>query len=620
MEVLKSSDLTNRETWDMLELSTNGVWHFDLRTNEVKWSLRLIDTLASSDDDHELGDVIALTHPDDREKHQAAIDAHLREGGPYALEVRLLTRDKGYRWFLVRGVTIHDDSGQPRRMIGFLVDTQPDHDLEDVVLRGESRFRQFMENCPAAAYVKGPDGRHLFVNQAAADLAGTTIDGMVGRTNEEIFPPKTAAALTAVDRQVLEHGATQHWSGEVEGSDRTKRWALDTKFRFEIGPDTFALGGFGIDFSDLRRAEQQAQSAQRLESIGRLAGGIAHDYNNMLAVILGHVEIAIMETPKDSPIRGDLEQIQSAAERSADITRQLLGFARRQTSKPVQMDLARETDDSVSMLRPLIGERIELRCHHDPELWPVLLDKAQLTQIITNLCINARDAIKDVGEININTRNTVNDRGTDVVELSVSDNGPGIDKKTMERIFEPFFSTKEVGEGTGLGLSTVYGIVQQNRGEIRAESEPGRGTTIIIQFPRIKDNGTVSKRPENELIEGNGEVILVVEDEPLVVEALQNMLTRLNYQPICASTAEEAIELSRKNQAIKLLITDVVMPATSGPELWLALNAAGRRLPTIFVSGHFLIDIPHAEKDVRLLQKPLSLAELSTAVADLLQD
>jgi two-component system sensor histidine kinase EvgS len=263
-----------------------------------------------------------------------------------------------------------------------------------------------------------------------------------------------------------------------------------------------------VDISDRKRTEREKEKlqaellqAQKMESVGRLAGGVAHNYNNMLNVITGFTELALERTPPEDPRRGDLEEVLHAARRSADITRQLLAFARRQTIQPVVLDLNAAVESMLKMLRRLIGESIDLTWHPGSALWPVFMDPSQVSQILANLCVNARDAIIDVGKITLETGNVVLDEAYcadhlgfvpgDFVLLAVSDNGRGMDRETLKNAFEPFFTTKKTGEGTGLGLATIYGIVKQNRGFINAYSELGRGSTFKIYLPRHGEAGVL---------------------------------------------------------------------------------------------------------------------------------
>ncbi|MCA1794767.1 MAG: response regulator, partial [Desulfobacteraceae bacterium] len=311
----------------------------------------------------------------------------------------------------------------------------------------------------------------------------------------------------------------------------------------------------------------------------RLAGGVAHDFNNMLNVILGHTDLALDKVDPSDSLHNNLQQIRKAAGHSAEITKKLLGFARKQTISPKSLDLNETVEGMFKMLRRLIGEDIDLLWRPAGKLWPVKIDPSQVDQILANLCVNARDAIPDRGRITIETSMKTFDSSYcahhpgfvpgDFVLLAVSDNGCGMDQDTLANLFEPFFTTKGVGKGTGLGLSTVYGIVKQNNGCINVYTEEGTGTTFHIYLPRHGDDTAhIATESSAPMPTGNGETILIVEDEKAILELLQAMLLQLGYAVLAESSPRKALALaSAHDDRIHLLITDVVMPEMNGREL-----------------------------------------------------
>lgn len=379
--------------------------------------------------------------------------------------------------------------------------------------------------------------------------------------------------------------------------------------------------------------EIQLQRAQKMESIGQLAGGVAHDFNNMLGVILGNVELAMMEIDSSHPIFIDLKEIRTAAEHSADITRKLLAFARRQTVIPKILHLSKTIEEMLTVLHRLIGENIELSIQPGANLWPVKVDPTQIDQILVNLCINAQAAINGIGEILVKTENiTITDNGVGIhtglepgeyVQISVSDNGTGMDSSTLAHIFEPFFTTKEVGEGSGLGLATVYGAVKQNNGFIQVESEPAKGTTFTISFPRhLADAKDIKTENSKATALGGRETILLVEDEPMILNMTSKMLDQLGYTVITASNPNDCIAMVKNlNQNLDILITDVVMPKMNGHELAKQLLTTNPQLKCLFMSGY--TDNIHAVKDILMekmffIQKPFMLKELDTKIREAL--
>lgn len=389
------------------------------------------------------------------------------------------------------------------------------------------------------------------------------------------------------------------------------------------------------DITERKKLEAQLIQAQKMESVGRLAGGVAHDFNNMLGVITGYAEMALDKLEPDNPLFGSLNEIFNAAKRSAGLTRQLLAFARRQVMAPKVLDLNRTVEGMLKMLRRLIGEDIDLVWLPDADVWPVKMDPAQIDQILANLCVNARDAIADGGKITIETGVTTIDEAYcadhagfvpgDFVVMTVSDDGQGMDKATLSMIFEPFFTTKELGKGTGLGMATVYGIVKQNEGFINVYSEPGYGTTFRIYLPRhvVTNARAIEKGPATAIIRGH-ETILLVEDEPAILDLTQLMLARLGYEVLAAATPDSALRLAAEHPGeIQLLITDVIMPNMNGRELAKRLLSLRPAIHYLFMSGYTEDVIAHhavLDEGIHFIQKPFSFKALATKVREVLDE
>ncbi len=395
------------------------------------------------------------------------------------------------------------------------------------------------------------------------------------------------------------------------------------------------------DISESKRIQQerdqiQAQllQAQKMESVGQLAGGVAHDFNNMLGVILGRAEMALEKLQPDSELFHDLQEISRAAERSAEIVRQLLTFARKQAVSPKVVDLNEEISGMLKMLRRLIGENLELRWHPGQGLWPVRIDPAQVNQILVNLCLNARDAVKDAGRIDIKTGNISFDRANalpdpefragEYLRLSVADNGCGMDEQTLLHVFEPFFTTKPVGKGTGLGLPMVYGAVKQNDGFIQVRSNVGRGTEVSVFLPRHR--GPVEMEQAEtviSLVRDKLQTVLLVEDETALLKMAEVLLQRLGFKVLSASSPAEALRLAAENPAgIALLLSDVVMPVMNGRELARQVKELCPGIKTLFMSGYTAEVIARhgvLDKDLHFIQKPFSLKELGEKIGKLLE-
>lgn len=379
--------------------------------------------------------------------------------------------------------------------------------------------------------------------------------------------------------------------------------------------------------------EDRLRQAQKMEAVGRLAGGVAHDYNNMTSVIMGYTDLALEKLDQSDPLYADLLEIHEAARRSMELTRQLLAFARCQPISPRVLDINQAVKSMQKMLQRLIGEDVELIWYPGEPVWPVKIDPSQIDQILANLCVNARDAISGVGKIIIETANTEFDEGYcamnqgfipgEFVKLAVSDDGTGMDTETLNKIFEPFFSTKGIGRGTGLGLATVYGIAKQNNGFINVYSEPGRGTTFKIYLPRI-DGETVGicSRSGAEIARGHGETVLVVEDEIANLKMAEKMLKELGYRVLSANSPMEAVALAgHHSKAIDLVLTDVIMPELNGHDLALRLRDLVPGLRVLFMSGYTANVIVHRgvlDENVFLLQKPFAVKELAAKVREVL--
>ena len=411
-----------------------------------------------------------------------------------------------------------------------------------------------------------------------------------------------------------------------------------------FGADGVAERMIGINYDitgtkkaeeDKARLESQLQQAQKMESVGRLAGGVAHDFNNMLTVILGHAELGMMKLDPSHPVIADLKEISKTSERSADLARQLLAFARKQAIAPKLLDLNETVTSMLKMLQRLIGEDINLSWQPAPILWQVKVDPSQIDQILANLCVNARDAIRDTGRITIETENcsidaeycTANPEATpgDYVRLSVSDDGGGMDKETLLHAFEPFFTTKELGKGTGLGLATVYGSVKQNNGFINVYSEPEQGTTFSVYFPRFEGKtGQIMVEDAPKPLMRGQETILLVEDEPAILKIATMMLQKQGYSVLPASTPGEAIKLASEYVGvIHLLMTDVIMPEMNGRDLAKIMLSTYPGMKSMFMSGYTADVIAQhgvLEEGVHFIQKPFSLPNMAAKVRAVLDN
>ena len=513
--------------------------------------------------------------------------------------------------------------------------------LEALVV-SEQRFRVLVEQAPDAILVWDVDLDIIVdTNPCAEKLLGCSHETLLQSSINVFLPP--GAGPQPVDEGSREHS---DWEQVLKGATSRFERVICKLNGDEVLcevcmvrlPDSNRnlIRCSLIDITEresaqLEQEKLQAQlnQSQKMESVGRLAGGVAHDFNNMLSVILGYSELALDEVNLSDSLHKDLRAIYDAAKRSADITRQLLAFARKQTVAPKVLDINETIDGMLKMLRRLIGEDIDLAWLLGTRLEPVQIDPSQIDQLLANLCVNARDAITGVGKVTIETGMVDIDEAYcadhagfipgEFMLLSVSDDGCGMGHDIVDKIFEPFFTTKEVGQGTGLGLSTVYGIVKQNNGFINVYSEPGHGTTFRIYLPLYKGEvEEISAKATQEVLSGHGETVLVVEDEVAILQLAQTMLERLGYTVLVANTPGEAVRLAKSHAGeIHLLITDVVMPEMNGRDLSGQLQMLHPGIKTLFMSGYTANVIAHRgilDEGVCFMQKPFSANDLAAKI------
>lgn len=505
----------------------------------------------------------------------------------------------------------------------------------------EERFRSLYQSMMDAFVITDMEGCIKECNGSFGAMLGYGEEDLKSMTIQDITPPGWHGfERQIIEKQVLSHGYSVVYEKEYRRRDGTV-FPVELRTFLVVGSEGQPKGMSAIvrDISDRKWAEKEREKlqaqliqAQKMESVGRLAGGVAHDFNNMLSVIIGYAELALGRVDPADPLHRELEAILDAGKRSAAITRQLLAFARRQTIAPRVLDLNETVEGMLKMLRRLIGEDLNLAWLPGADLKPVKIDPSQVDQILANLCVNSRDAITGVGKVTIETGNVHFDAGYcadhpgfvpgSFVRLAVSDDGCGMDQVTLGKLFEPFFTTKKVGEGTGLGLATVWGIVKQNNGFVNVYSEPGQGTTFKIYLPAHEAGPDKETKTGVESGAGQGETVLVVEDEIAILNLARTMLERLGYVVLTAATPGEALRLADEHgTAIHLLITDVVMPEMNGRELAEQLQGRHPEIGTLFMSGYTANVIAHRgilDEGVHFMHKPFSKQELATRVREAL--
>jgi PAS domain S-box-containing protein len=516
------------------------------------------------------------------------------------------------------------------------------HSLRD----SQAMLQYVLDNVPQSIFWKDLNCVYLGCNQVFAEAMGLQSPAsIVGKTDYDLpWPREQVEAHRADDQRVISLNAPQlHFVERGLKADGTAIWADTSRVPLVDGRGAvYGVLGVYDDVTERKLAEEEREKlqeqlvqAQKMESVGHLAGGIAHDFNNMLAVILGHAEVALGRTDKTQSIHEDLEEIRMAAERSANLTRQLLTFARRQTVAPKVIDLNQAIEGTLKMLQRTMGENINIALKLESGLWKVRVDPSQIDQILANLCINARDAIAGVGNVIIETGNRKFTREYcaahpdcmpgDYVQLAVGDDGCGMNKEILSRMFEPFFTTKGLGRGTGLGLASVYGAVKQNRGAIEVSSEPGKGTTIEVFLPRHMDDADdVSGKCAPEPAKRGHETILLVEDDEALLKLTAKLLTTLGYTVLSTGCTEKALDLANAHgQAIQLLLSDVVMPRMNGRDLADAVRPVCLHGKVLFMSGYPAdVIAPYGilDEGVHLIHKPFTIDALAAKVREVLDN
>ena len=620
--------------------TSDGLWDWNIKSGEEYFSPRWKEMLGYQD--HELKghykEWFDRIHPEDRSRVMRCLDDYLADQShPFDLEHRLLHKDGTYRWFWTRGICLRDAEGKPYRMAGSITDITGSKQAEQALRESEDRFRAQYKGIPIPTYswrLTGEDFSLMEYNDAALDLSRGAVADFIGITARKFFSdrPDIIESMWRCYRERKSH--REETVLRMRTTGETKPFAFTRTF---IPPDLVMV--HAEDLTERKRAEdalrqkeEQLRQAQKMEAIGQLAGGVAHDFNNLLTGIIGYSGILMDKLGPAHPLLTKAEQIKKAGEQAASLTNQLLAFSRKQVLQPQIIDLNDIITDMNEMLRLLIGEDIDLVTDLGTELGKTKADPAQIKQIILNLASNARGAMPKGGRLIITTDNVERKQTDDYpnlgaqdrqqVMLTVSDTGSGMDTETLSHIFEPFFTTKEPGKGTGLGLASVYGVVQQSGGHIQVSSTPGHGTKFHIYFPRVSGTVRQQKLPVEvrESFSGS-ETVLLVEDADVVRELAKEGLAEEGYTVLDARNPAEAIRICSQKQTIHLLLTDVVMPGMSGSELAQLLTAQHKDLKVLYTSGyasHSLVHHDLPKQELAFISKPFALKALQRKVREVL--
>ncbi|KPW26192.1 PAS protein [Pseudomonas syringae pv. aceris] len=607
--------------------------------------------------------VIASIHPDDSARVDKSIEEALQSSETYRCEYRVLHEDGIYRWIEASGRIERDSRGKPIRSPGVLLDIDGRRTAEDERDRLNELLRIFTAAVPGVVYAKDLEGRMLVANRGTADLIGKPPEFFIGKTDLEFLDDQEQArTLMETDRRIMQSNVSEQIEEQVNLADGSAAIWLSTKAPLlDASGEVIGLIGSSIDVTARKKAEEAVRElnqtleqrieqavfereqiedalrhSQKMDAVGQLTGGIAHDFNNLLAGISGSLELITKRLAQGRV--GDVDRYvsvaQGAVRRAASLTHRLLAFSRRQTLSPRVTDVNGLIHDMEELIARTVGPEIEIKVVAHDDLWPALIDHAQLESSLLNLCLNARDAMPNGGRIIIETANASLEECTDPdhgipagehLSIRVTDTGIGMSPDIAAKAFEPFFTTKAIGAGTGLGLSMVYGFVRQSGGQIRVESVEGQGTSVVMHLPRYTaDNAPRAVEPEviEEPPHHTGETVLVVDDEPSVRMLVAEVISGLGYNCLEAADAQSGLQILQSDTRIDLLISDIGLPGgMNGREMADAAGDCRPGLPTLFITGYAktsVLDDCHLRPCTQVLTKPFGLDALAGRVTGLI--
>lgn len=637
-----------------------GTWVWDIPNDRISADERFAHTFGLPVEQCAKGlsfkEISTPVHPDDIETLKAAVSEAMGRGGPYRCEYRVLQSDGVYRWVEASGRVELNAEGQPIRFPGVLLDIEQRRSAEAERDRVASLLRTFTAAVPGVVYAKDLDGRMLVANQGTTQLIGKPPSFYIGKTDLEFLEDKDQALhVMETDQRIMRGAKAEQIEELVSMPDGSATVWLSLKAPLLDDSGTvIGLIGSSIDVTARKNAEEELQElnrtleervaqaiaereaaeaamrqSQKMEAVGQLTGGIAHDFNNLLAGISGSIELMKLRLAqgKVDDIERYLSIAQGATQRAAALTHRLLAFARRQTLAPVPTRVNELIKGMEQLLCHSVGPSVEIKLRLAADLWPSLLDPAQVENALLNLCINSRDAMPNGGCILIETFNTYLGPGAELdsdlcpgeyLVISVSDTGIGMSTDVLARAFEPFFSTKAIGNGSGLGLSMIYGFVQQSGGQVRLSSQAGVGTTVCLYLPHhsVESDTQVDDTPP--VVDSGratpGKTVLVVEDESSIRVLVVELLAGLGYEVLEASDSNTGLLLLNSNAPIDLLVTDVGLPGTVNGRQMADLGRQFRPgLPVLFMTGYaqsHVLENCHMQPSTGVLTKPFALDAL----------
>lgn len=612
--------------------ASGGVWDVDLVKEEVFYSPRWKRMLGYEEEEisSRVEEWESRIHPDDYKAVMETRNAYLEGLIPdYEVKCRLRHKNGSYRWIRDRGACLRDSQGKPYRMAGSYIDITERKEIKSALLESEKRYRELFEESKDTVFIIDSSGRLVDINPSGSELLGYTKGELLALDLVHDLHI-TRKARSEFRHKLIPEGYVKDAELELRRKDGgTVVVHVSASLMHDARGKLTGYRGIAHDVTERRRLEQRLLQSQKMESIGLLAGGVAHEFNNLLTAIIGFAdELQESVDRHDERSRTNIRTIQSAANQAARFTRDLLSFSRQQVMDLRPVAVNDVIAESLKLVHKMFSVNIRFSQDLSREMLSIMADAGQLGQVLLNLTLNAKDSMPDGGEIRIRTSEVALDEETarrngleepgDYVVISFSDSGKGMDAQTLDRIFEPFYTTKEVGAGTGLGLFIVYGIIKQHKGSILAESTPGEGTTFTMYLPKLKAE-ILQEKPEEEMVptEGIG-TILIAEDEEFVRQYLDSTLSRAGYRLIFAGDGEVALKNYRKHlDTISLVISDMVMPKMNGRVLYEEIGKINPEVKMIFISGYSKDDmnctgIPTGK--VRFITKPFTKKTLFDAI------
>lgn len=635
-QTARDLETARNEYFDLYDTAPVGFVSINPRGTIERCNATAIEMLGASEDVLTGGLFSSRLFRDDRQtyhNHLRQISRHIKTP---PCNVRLVREDGSLIHVHLEVTSKRDPKTREVTSWRYAIVDITDRKRAEDLQASEKRFREAFEHAPVGMALIEPAGGFVHANDALCDMLGYSRSELLGTgvTFAKLTHPDDIGQTTRAYDNLL--------SGDIPAFCLEKRYIRKDKSvvwtrtnatlkRDETG-EPAQIVVMVEDITDWKNAEERLRQAHKMEAIGRLAGGVAHEFNNMLNVIHGNAELIGFQLEPDSPLQKFVSEITGSVKRSADMTDQLLAYCRKQMRTPQVIDINRVIEGQKWMLQRLIGEAVDFAFYPGNPVWPIQIDPSQLDQILVNLVVNAKDAIAGNGTISITTENICLEPHSaeappdlppgEYVRIAVSDTGAGMDESTLNHLFDPYFTTKDIGEGTGLGLATVYGIIKQNDGDITVDSQSGGGTRFHIHFPKSDEQPDRPEDPAEKMVPGHGETVLIVEDEHQVLELAEAILKSAGYTVLKAGTPSAALDMARQHKdRLSIVVADMVLPEMNGKELNESITDLCPEIRTLFMSGYADDAIDGeaiAAAGAAFIQKPFSVDSLTRKVREIL--